>query len=872
MTPAVPRWIQLLTALIAAALGVGAALAYTVGTAPAARADVSAPTTHQAARTLHQAARPAAPPTRQPDPIPTFPIPTFPVPQQSRTAGPAPAPTAPAPAPVPTDPVPVDPVPTDVSGSAAQTGLFDPLNGKVHGATIFSYDFMGDDGSAWNVSAKASYAVGNWAWQGSILVVGFAEWLMDWTLQFKLADAVVGPVNRVAVSYKTRIVDPLGVKTLFLTVAVVICGLRLWRGRHSNAAGEYLITMLISVLGATALAAPGTALLGEHGPFGISKEIGTTAAAIALTDTDNSTDLSSPVVTVIGDTFIRRPHQLVNFGREFPDGSPCADVYQRIVEKGPWGTKDDPRDQMASCDKKAANFNGSETGLPLRATAALLTAVASALVAVFIVVVCAGLLLAQLSMAIAAVLGVFVVPLGVIPGFGRALLARWAGTVLAAAAAVVGAMAFFGLLMRVIQVVLSGDGGINVPLIGRFALIDLIVVGGFFGRHKLLPSIRRGSHRLAEQAHEMSANVGGGAARALPAGQLAGTVDPRAIAARVQTSGASAVRAGAAIGRGTTRTGEAAFTAGAAVGRLASGRPGKPAGPGAAPGSTAAAGSVGVARPGAVRTAGSWSKPRPASQLGASVGVSREEIRGDRRKAAASQLASLAVNVGAMAATGGASTAVQAGAAAARAERVRRLVSATRAAEAARAYASRSSVRPSDTATTRGRAAPPAVQQARPAPRPQAPGSGTGTARGGGSGRRRTAPQWVRVATAPALWVAGRPALPADPARAVKQPTPSQGDPPTPPPPSSRSATPDRTAGRAQPAGPATPVASAPLAPGRHTPAGPPASPLAAPVDDGGAGRPAPDSGTPEGGAGPDSAATADGTSASRVRARLRRR
>jgi len=302
VTPAVPRWVHLLTALIAAALGVGAALAYAVSAAPAARADVSAPTTQQAAR-------PAAPPTRQPNPIPTFPVP-----QPSRSA--EPVPTAPAPVPVPTDPVPVDPVPTDVSGSAVQTGLFDPLNGKVHGVTIFSYDFMGDDGSAWNVSAKASYAVGNWAWQGSTLVVGFAEWLMDWTLQFKLADAVVGPVNRVAVSYKTQIVDPLGVKTLFLTVAVVICGLRLWRGRHSNAAGEYLITMLISVLGATALAAPGTALLGEHGPFGISKEIGTTAAAIALTDTDNSTDLSSPVVTVIGDTFIRRPHQLVNFGRE----------------------------------------------------------------------------------------------------------------------------------------------------------------------------------------------------------------------------------------------------------------------------------------------------------------------------------------------------------------------------------------------------------------------------------------------------------------------------------------------------------------------------------------------------------------------------
>ncbi len=860
MTPAVPRWVHLLTALIAAALGVGAALAYAVSAAPAARAAVSAPTTHQASR-------PAAPPTVPPTPTPTLLIPTFPVPQPSRTAGPAPT----APAPVPTDPVPVDPVPTDVSGSAAQTGLFDPLNGKIHGVTIFSYDFMGDDGSAWNVSAKASYAVGNWAWQGSTLVVGFAEWLMDWTLQFKLADAVVGPVNRVAVSYKTQIVDPLGVKPLFLTVAVVICGLRLWRGRHSNAAAEYLITMLISVLGATALAAPGTALLGEHGPFGISKEIGTTAAAIALTDTDNSTDLSSPVVTVIGNTFIRRPHQLVNFGREFPDGSPCADAYQRIVEKGPWGTKDDPRDQMAGCDKKAANFNGSETGLPLRATAALLTAVASALVAVFIVVVCAGLLLAQLSMAIAAVLGVFVVPLGVIPGFGRALLARWGGTVLAAAAAVVGAMAFFGLLMRVIQVVLSGDGGINVPLIGRFALIDLIVVGGFFGRHKLLSSIRRGSHRLAEQAHEMSANVGGGAARALPAGQLAGTADPRAIAARVQTSGASAVRAGAAIGRGTTRTGEAAFTTGAAVGRLASGRPGKPAGLGAAAGSAAAAGSVGAPRPGAARTAGSWSKPRPASQLGTSVGVSREEIRGDRRKAAASQLASLAVNVGAMAATGGASTAAQAGAAAARADRVRRLVSATRAAEAARAYASRSAS-PSGAATTRGRAAPPTAQQARPAP--PAPGSGARPARGGDSGRRRTAPQWVRVATAPALWVAGRPALPADPARAVKQPTPFQGDSSSPPPPSSRAATSDRTAGRAQPAGPPTPIASAPLAPGRHIPAGPPASPPAEPVDEGGpgAGHPAPDSGTPDGGAGPDSAAPADGTSAARVRARLRRR
>jgi len=659
VTAAGRRWLALFIALLAVGLGGAAAVAAATAAAP-----------------------PAAAATRAATAIPFPPIPTVAPRPTSAPTAPSPAAT-PTVAPDPTGTATTDPAPTDVSGSATQAGLFDPLNGTIHGATIFSYDFMGDDGSAWNVGAKASYAVGNWAWQANTLVVGFSEWLMDWTLQFKLADAVVAPVNRIAASYKAQVVDPLGAKTLFLTVAVVICGLRLWRGRHSNAAAEYLITMLISVLGATALAAPGTALLGAHGPFTLSKEVGSTAAAIALTDNDSTIDLSSPVVSVIGETFVRRPHQLVNFGREFPDGSHCADVYQKIVEKGPWGTQDDPRDRMRACDKKAADFNGSETGLAQRATAALLTAVASALISLFIIVVSMGLLLAQLSMAIAAVLGVFVLPLAVIPGFGRALLARWAGTVLAAAAAVVGAMAFFGLLMRVIQVVLAGDGGLAVPLVGRFAVIDLIVIGGFIGRHKLLTAIRRAAHRFAEQAHEMSAGIGGGAAKAVPVKQLAGTANPRAIAARIQQSGASTVRAGAAVGQRAVQAGRAGFAAGAAVGRIAAPRNT----PATSPAGTGAA-------------AGGWSKPRPASQLGTSVAAQRDDAQTQKRKAAATQLASIAVNVGALAATGGASAAVTAGTAArtagataqsanaaARARRIQMLVRQTRLAEAARTHA-----------------------------------------------------------------------------------------------------------------------------------------------------------------------------------------
>lgn len=743
---AAQRWLSVAVTTAAAGLGIGAALAASP-TASAAAAPVAAVTRPAAPRPPTPAVRPPEPPTPTPTGAPTGTSTTSAtstaVPESTESAGP-----------------PGDPASGDVDGADSQGGLFAPLNAKVHGATLFSYDFMGKDGSTFNVGAKAAYGAGAMAWQINLFQVGFAQWLMNWTLDFKLANSLISPVDKIATTYKTQIIDPIGVKPTFLVIAVAICGIRLFRGRHSNAAAEYLITFLISVLGAGALAAPGATLLGEHGPFALSKEIGSGFAAVALTDTTAAPDLTSPVISVIGDTFVRRPHQLINYNREIPDSDKCAGVYQQIVEKGPWGTDDAPREQMQGCDKAAAEFNGSEKALFQRVLAAGLAALASLLICLLVVVVCGGLLMAQLSMALAGIAGVFVLPLAVLPGIGRALLARWAGTVFASAGAVIGVMTFFGLLLRCIQLVLSPtDGGVGMPLIARFVVIDIVIVAGFFARHKMLTAIRRAAHHLAERAHEMASNLGGNRAGTVPGAQLAHTRDPRVMAARARQGGQAAARATAQLGRGPARLGRTGAAAGAFTGRGVSSRTSRP-GAGTGQGS-------GV---------GGWSAPRPVSQLGTSIATSRAAAEADGHRNRAAQLAGIAASVGMIAATAGAGTGPAAGravAAAARARRVRTVANRVRlAGTAARATTSRPGQpvparSPATPGTAPGSPVPgtpaqrPGAVAGRPSPPPTRPerlsaptgqrGVGVDTPAGtAGQGRgvgRRPAPTKVRILT-----------------------------------------------------------------------------------------------------------------------------
>lgn len=482
---------------------------------------------------------------RRPAPLPR-PIPTL-------SPTPSAGPTVPAPA-----PVPVPSVSPGVTGTDAQQGLFSPFNAPdSHGVKLLSYDFMANSPGRLDINGNATYAIGSWAWTANVYIIGVSEWLLREALSFKLALELMSPAGQLAAAYRGNVIAQVGLTGFFLLLSVALSMAKVMRGHRSRGFSEYLISGIIAAVGVSFLASPATTLLGPNGPFSYARDAGTVVAGIAYagttdpaaTATRSSDDIADQVVGQLGDTFVRLPHELINYGHQL-DGGPCNDQYEEIVTKGPWGTKGDPRDMLGHCGrtgKDAAAYNGDSLTLSTRSVGAILTMLTGLLVSLFVIVMSVGLLLAQVTMAVAVVAGVFVVPFGVVPGFGRALLARWVGVVLAAGLAVVATLGVFGLFLQGVQL-MAGDK-LGLPLITRFLLMGVVTIAAFIGRHKAMRAVNGWSHKFAERTHgALSALGGGGSGRALPAAALAGAAGYGAVDL-AQKHGRSALRVTGTAGR-----------------------------------------------------------------------------------------------------------------------------------------------------------------------------------------------------------------------------------------------------------------------------------------------------------------------------------
>ncbi|MFV2198873.1 type IV secretion system protein [Nocardiopsis sp. LOL_012] len=399
---------------------------------------------------------------------------------------------------------PTDPATTDTpDGLLAPFTLTDP-----HGVPYDHYDITADTGGWQDWHLKLNLWLADSVMALNRTIVGGALWLLDWAFRFEAATLITEPARTIGDTYQSQIIDRLGLPAFLLLLGAAWCAVHMMRGRVALGAGELAITLLISALATTVLADPAEVLLGEDGMLMHTRDTAMALTSVTLTHgTSASTDphqAAQPLTDALTDVLIVQPHQALNYGQTLDETHPCWDTYRQIVEQGPWGDDPAPRDMMddAGC-ADLADYNADPTMDRLLGTVLLLAA--SLIVNLLLVLLVCALLIAVIAMGVYVLLCPLVLVAALLPGGGRQLLWRWIGGVAKTLLAIIAICVFIAIFTVMIGAFM--DASTDLPLVARFALVDLVALGGLIGHRKLINAGNRASQRLTRKLE--TARLGG---------------------------------------------------------------------------------------------------------------------------------------------------------------------------------------------------------------------------------------------------------------------------------------------------------------------------------------------------------------------------
>ncbi|HUG86728.1 MAG TPA: hypothetical protein VMM13_19315 [Euzebya sp.] len=430
--------------------------------------------------------------------------------------------------------------------------------------------------------ARLLFSAGLW-------VIAFASWLLGFVLRFGIGDWLAGDLGSVADAYADFLKEDWGELTsLMYLLAVAHAAWQVFRHRGQAAVAELLVAVIIALVGGFLLSnADRAACVG----LGVMADL--TVGTVELTRPDGG-DLSErhdyctdgpaergheqpddrlAFEDTVLVTFVTEPFLLLQWGRVPDAGTSCRMVADALVQTGPWGDDDYPRDRMneAGCSDMVA-FNNDMT--VERVTGAAVYMLSAWALAAAVILTAGTLLAAQVAGALLVVTMPFAVVLGISPGAGREILARWGHGVLKVGVLFVGSGFFLAIMITAVGAVQRGSG--ERSLLVRMLASVVVAWSLVILRGRLFKSLRRASHSVAGRVAGPGLDVGG-VARS-PTGVVVGGVVRAAEAATYLHGGARALQAGAsAVGTaGAAAAGGGAQAVGA-VGRglAASGRQGR---------------------------------------------------------------------------------------------------------------------------------------------------------------------------------------------------------------------------------------------------------------------------------------------------------
>jgi hypothetical protein len=341
------------------------------------------------------------------------------------------------------------------------------------------------------------------AWDFNYFLLKQCIWLFQWTLSFEWVDMVSAPAQLLGDGLE-NIIGELNVVPFLLTIAAMVCGLAMVRGKYASG----FLNIFISILFAIAVSAGGVlhnpveSVVGENGMLYSAADAGGELAVRITNDgtlpAGSTDDISSMIDQSVSqqlvDIFLRTPTQLVAFGKVL-DGD-CATVFDNAMTNVKVGDTGDNsvRDAVSACDPEAAAFIKNPNGQLIT-----LWVVGLAMACLFALAI--GLVLILFwTIIIAAYKAISLIYQGVvavIPTADRGAIWYTAFDVLTALAMVAVSLVFLSAYLRFVIMYMTGTAFMGI---GQYVLVDALFIGGtilaFRIRKKLKVSGKKWADRL----------------------------------------------------------------------------------------------------------------------------------------------------------------------------------------------------------------------------------------------------------------------------------------------------------------------------------------------------------------------------------------
>lgn len=413
-----------------------------------------------------------------------------------------------------------------------------------------NYDIGYDEG-AWN---HFSRKVQGW-WTGLFFDLGktatrVSLWAVEWAYTFDISryDELGMTVGE---DYRRNLVENPAFRLVELVWLILIAyaGFMALRGKLSLAGGEIVMSVLLLGLS--------TVLMVNRRDYMESTwelmDKGSTDLMIAgqgrdPTTAENQSNLPQTVRDMqrqMHGAFVEQPYDLLNWGAPLSDA--CEEARNEIVARGPHGADDWPRDRMreAGCVREA-DFNAEPSSE--RMLGSLLVMAASAVLAFMLLAVSLTVVVAKFVALLLFALAAFAALAAIAPGGLRRIAWLWLATLFQVVLAVLGMSFLLSVLLLTTKRLL--DETVNVDLVERFFVVNLVVLVVLLARRRMLAAGQSSAGRLVDNLTNVRLG-GGGAAWQGPGGGAGGVnllnIDRGLEGARAR-AGRIAVRGGIAAG------------------------------------------------------------------------------------------------------------------------------------------------------------------------------------------------------------------------------------------------------------------------------------------------------------------------------------
>lgn len=374
----------------------------------------------------------------------------------------------------------------------------DPQGGlnleDTQGVAVDRFMLQWDTGSPWNplnVDSEIFSTLAGmfWVWYRDMVAVQI--WVLDWVLGMDWLGYILAPLAGLSIIVQGMIAQ-IGLLNLMLIILAFVVGFWLLKGRYAGGFMELLIGCVIAALATTFLANPMATIGGEQGVIMQSRNAGMDIATGFATDgasfQQDSTVIRDGLKGQLVDTLLRVPHQIINYGSVI-DGTGCADTYTESVGR------ENAVDAIGGCDaayKEAAST--VDAGTVVSTLSLLTTGFVFLLLSVVIV---GGTIFAVVLLGWSAIKLLWQLPVGVISSGTRAQLFRTFASVLFGCILVAMATMFLVAWMKILLGFYDATSGL--PFLVRLYLFNTLVLAGAVFYVLMGASVRQALRGLADR-------------------------------------------------------------------------------------------------------------------------------------------------------------------------------------------------------------------------------------------------------------------------------------------------------------------------------------------------------------------------------------